>query len=508
MARTEQVRTDLVTTGAAKAAGEIDKVADAAERLEKLDPEVEVTADTSQAARAVEALDDDAAALARRDTELILKARADAARAELKQLDDQLQTTARQADDTNQHLDRVTGGGGGGLRGNAIADLTGPLGEASTAASDFAGVFDGIGDAAEAAAGKIGLSQTATAALSTVVGGLGVAVAAGAAAWSYFQERQKKAREEQAKVIDGQRKLNDAIREGDRLAAATSFTKLYADQETAARKAGIATEDWVNFVKGASDELPGFEANMKAATDAAANHTVTVAGTAAEVDRTTRQWLALRDTLEDGRAKYAETNGVIKDQDRNLDQVADALVGAKRETDNLRSAQDKLKGESQNLVTELDKIRGALDIEQASLNFQSAMAEAMDVSDDVGPTQDQILAVKNSILDLGTTAGTNPAVIKSQIDMVDSKDLYEVLWNVNAYYAKNPAQIKTELIPPTNRTFSGQGGTAMPAMAATGGGVAVVNVTQHVPRGYRGDVLADARAAARRSGGLYQRSRR
>ncbi len=40
------------------------------------------------------------------------------------------------------------------------------------------------------------------------------------------------------------------------------------------------------------------------------------------------------------------------------------------------------------------------------------------------------------------------------------------------------------------------------------GGDSVTNVTVNVPRGYRGDVLADARKAARRSGGLYRRNHR
>ena len=34
------------------------------------------------------------------------------------------------------------------------------------------------------------------------------------------------------------------------------------------------------------------------------------------------------------------------------------------------------------------------------------------------------------------------------------------------------------------------------------------NVTVNVPRGYHGNVLEDARKAARRSGGLYRRNRR
>jgi hypothetical protein len=38
--------------------------------------------------------------------------------------------------------------------------------------------------------------------------------------------------------------------------------------------------------------------------------------------------------------------------------------------------------------------------------------------------------------------------------------------------------------------------------------VEVINVTQHLPRGWRGNALAEARASARRSGGLYRRVRR
>ena len=90
MARNEQIRTDLIATGADKAAKEIDKVADAAERLEDSDPTVDVTVDTGDAKAEIDAVADAAAGLTRKDHLIALKAQGDAARAELKQLADQI----------------------------------------------------------------------------------------------------------------------------------------------------------------------------------------------------------------------------------------------------------------------------------------------------------------------------------------------------------------------------------------------------------------------------------
>ena len=166
----------------------------------------------------------------------------------------------------------------------------------------------------------------------------------------------------------------------------------------------------------------------------------------------------------------------------------------------------------------LDDLKGALDMEEAILGFQSTIAEALDLSDDVGPTQEQILAVKRSIIDLGETAGANPAVIKAQVESVTADNLMQVAGDVTAFYARYPATM--QIAPAINwgrlNLPAGQSPgnirVPVPTMAPPpdggGGGAPVVNVTQHIPRGWRGDALTSARQAARRSGGLYQRARR
>src|SRR6185436_7878852 len=109
-----------------RASSGLDDIADAAERVEKLEPELEVTADTDTAERDIKQVSEQAAALSRQDVEVQLRAQIDDLKAQTRRAQDELKGVAEQADDTNRHLDRMGGEGGLSTRGQAIADLTGP----------------------------------------------------------------------------------------------------------------------------------------------------------------------------------------------------------------------------------------------------------------------------------------------------------------------------------------------------------------------------------------------
>src|SRR5580765_2675024 len=242
MAGDPKIQIDI--TARDKASEVIDDVADAAADVEKLDPEVTVTADTGGAVADLKTVDEAAGRLSRDDTELVIRAQIDQAKGQLKELEAQLKSTGEQADTTNRKLDDTTGAAGpGNLRGNAIADLTGPLGDASSAASDFAGVFDGLGDAAEAAAGKLGLSQGVADKLGSAIGGLGVAVAAGAAIWSLWTAHAEAARKKARELAEAQTEVAKAIRDGNRDAAIANFHKAYDEAIAGAEKFGLKAKD-------------------------------------------------------------------------------------------------------------------------------------------------------------------------------------------------------------------------------------------------------------------------
>jgi hypothetical protein len=168
-------------------------------------------------------------------------------------------------------------------------------------------------------------------------------------------------------------------------------------------------------------------------------------------------------------------------------------------------------------------------MERALLNFSGDFQAAHDkASTSTALTSEEILDLKQDILDVGEFAGLNPIEVQTLLDRVAAGDYLGVKTDVEALAAANPPKVPTSLRDPTDaemRAYAERvarriqqilgsivgrggggysGGPVMPMSASAG----TVNVTQYVPRGYRGDLLADASAAARRSGGLYHRNRR
>lgn len=538
---TEQVRIDLVAKDDASKV--IDKVADKAEDLEKLSPEIEITADGDAAAAGIREVADAAEALSKRDAEIVLRARIDAAKGDLKALRDDLDQTSDQARRTDADLQKVGGGDTGGLktRGNAIADLTGPLGEASGAASDFAGVFDGLGDIVEDAAGKMGASAAQAAQISGAVGGIGIAVAGAAALWSLYTSRQEAARKKQEELIAGQRNLNEALREGNIAQSAKLITETYADAYTAAKKFGASAQDVTNFLIDQSQTLPGVTDRM------AELKSITEGNTAA----TDAQRVAAFSQLEvlgvqaqkiyDQRAAYLAANDSIAAQDALLREVGATLdvagvaaqdatgkwtafkgatfeagkaaANTAAEIDGVTKAQQRLRDENDRTAANIDRLRGKLDMEQQLNTFRDQWWAIMaKLKDGVTPTVDEVIALKRSIVDVGETAGATDVELEATLKQVDQGDMNAVALGVTSYYNRNPVVITSQLkLPPlVPRGNAGQGGgsSAGPTMVPVAPGASTVIVNQSIPRGYRGDVLGDAERAARRSGGLYRRSRR
>lgn len=508
MAKDEQIRIDI--TARDDASRTVDKVADKVDDLEKADPEVHLTAD-DDASRTIAQVDDDARALAQRDVELVLKAKADAAKADLAAYRDELKRVEDQAGDTARRLDDVTEprASGGALRGNAIADLTGPLGDASSAASDFAGVFDGLGDAAEAAAGKLGLSASQAGMLSSAVGGLGVAVAAGAAVWTMWKQSQEKARqkaEETRKSIVG---INDALEAGDYRKAAEGIQSTFGAAAEAARKAGVNVDQFTGFLMGTQAAIPGVTDKINAARAAleAVPDDIPRALRVSALTESQRGWLDLGAALDDARIKYGETTRAAEYTEGVTDDLAGALDRATRETQDQTTANDRLTTSADRVAEAFDRIRGKLDMRRAAEDFSAAIQAAMDAaSDDAKDTVPDIRAVEDAILRAGETGRLNPIQVESMIEALKTSDLRDVKALAEAWFAANPVGIVSRVQRPRNFTeannwgFSNGGGGMPIGLAAP-----VVNVTQSFPRGIRIDASREAHRAAMRNGRLYQR---
>lgn len=517
MARDEQIRVDL--TAKDNASKTIAGVATAAEKLEDLSPEIEIRADADQAERTIDELGDDARRLSAVDAEIVLRAKVDAAKGDLRALQAELDQTGERAEDTARKLDRVDGPGtGGGLntRGNAIADLTGPLGEASGAASDFAGVFDGLGDIAEDVAGKLGATPAAVAGLSTAIGGLGIAVAAGAAIWSAWSGKQKQAQEEARKTRDAAIRLNDALRAGNAEQFADQLVEQYADVFDAAKRAGVSVGEVTEFIIGQAREIPTLNAAQQAAVDALYERTAAT-GEQTTADREAHNAItSLRQAIYDAQAAYAAGDLTASQYQRTVDDVTAAVRDTNRATGAMTDELGAATRAVDTTKSALDALQGALDVETAMARFTETFNVAMwNASDQTDDTAVDILGLKQAILDVATYAGLTPIEVSTLLQRVEQGDIDGVRSAVESAYSRRPIQVATTL--KVTGIYNPYGSVATPGLPpgfpSTGGlsapAPSVVNVTQVLPRGYRErDTLAAAQGAARRSGGLYRRARR
>lgn len=534
-----------ITIGATDDASRlIGKVADAAGELDKADPEITIAAQ-DHASAAIADVRADAAELGRVDTELVLKARVDAAKADLKSLRDDLEQTGDRADDTARQLDKVDSGGGSGLRGNAIADLTGPLGSASSAASDFAGVFDGLGDIAGATAEKLGASSATAGKVASALGGLGVAVAVGAAAWSLWNERQEKAAQRIEETRAAYAKLQGAIAKGDIREAAKEFLDLHKEAIDAGRGIGSSTDELVNFIDGVGRTDPKLEqmarrlAELNAATADHAHHTVeelnVLERERAELAKSIGPLVAARDAHRDNAGAYTDEEKAINDTaaalanhtegmgtstrsyelvTRAIQRATDEQRESERATDSASDSQEEFarrlhesEAKTHALETALESMRGQLDTEQALLTFTTNFQTAIDkAAGGIALTSQDILDLKGDLLNVAEYANLNPVQIAALLKAVEAGDVQGVLNMTQAELDKqeNAVIIRSKLDRPgTFRPQPGAGGGGIVPTAAGAPEIGVVNML--LPAGWRGDPVRAAHSTRRRAGRLYSR---
>lgn len=488
-----------------------------AEKIDKATPTLEVGADTSDADAKVGAIADEAERLTSRDWITKILTDTGAAKSDLQALEGELDQTREHAERANTELDRTTGGGEGSkLRGNAIADLTGPLGDASGAASDFAGVFDGLGDTVEAFASKAGLSEAAAGGLASAVGGLGVVVAAGAAAWTLWKGRQEEAAKKAKELLDTQTKLNDAIAKGDRAAATADFQKLYGPALKGADALGLSTQQLVDYITGVSDVLPGVNEHIgryqKLAADAGGAVNQWTNEGRANYDAIANQTDALvgaNDELVKARDRYEDLNGKTKDATAANDDLATALLGPEKKLTAVGKAADTAGTKVDELTDSYGRLNDRLSGRRAIEDWQKAMTDAQKaVSDGNADTVVDIRGVEDAIVAAGEAAKLNPIDVETAIQKADQGDIDGAfLFMQGKIDEKGPLQVAVALhatIPKLK--LGGRGGTSIVVevdpTAAAAVGATTVNV--NMPRGSRGvDVVRQIQGHTRRSGRRY-----
>jgi len=429
------------------------------DQLDDLDDpvEIEVTADTGSAETDLKAVDDAADQI---DPTIAVDVTVDTDKAE-----SNLKTLGEKAEDAEKKLNRVThdDGGGTSLRGNAISDLTGPLGDASSAASDFGGVFDGLGDTVEGFATKMGATSETAGRLGSAIGGLGFVVAAGAAAWTLWSQKQEEARRKAAEHKKAVDDLATAIRKGDREAAVANFHKLYDDAIASAEKFGLKQQDVIKFLSGENDAIPGLTTKwqeLQAAREAAnieANRAQAAGETyvnTAAAEAKAFEDLALKMGIS--REELAKGKVATEEKAKADDHLADTLVGAEDAQSDMNAAVansisplDRAKKSAHDLGVEIDTLSGNLDVEEEAIAFDAAITAAMEkAKTKTGLTRQEVIDLEQSVIQAGNTTKQTPFNIKSTVAMVEAGDLQGVRMQVALWYVQNPVSIASKLALP------------------------------------------------------------
>ena len=550
----EQLSPEIpVTADTTAAEGALEDVESAADTVGRLTPEVEVRADTTRAETDIETLEDKASGLDDADYEVVLKAKVAAATKALKDLRGDLDTTEAKADTTRRAVDDVGSKGGELPAGNAIADLAGPLGDAEGAASTAAGAVEGFTDIASGIAGKLGASEKAVAGITTTLGGVGLALAAVAAAYTYFSGKADAAKQKQEELTSATRDYNEALSEGDWKAAAEQLEEMFRDPIEDAEDLGISVDNVAKYITGAADTIPDLDRALRANADEIKRtkdrQDAYYESTGFLNERlvthqqrllTTKERLTgLKDSTKAAKDQLAGTNDTILAQNRRTNTLAKALRDTEGDTDDLTKAQRDLERQSERLERQMDDLKGALSFDRTMQAFEDDFKEAFrKVRDGKRLTKDDILGLKENILDVAEYAKMTPAEVRALLRKVDRGDVQGVRDAVQAYMdahtVETPAGIKLkpdaaqDAHNEAQRGLDAQGPVQVPtvygpAQAPSRSGVGpvpqmvnpappvteVVNVTMHLPRGYRElDVIAAGRRAARRHGGLYRRVHR
>jgi hypothetical protein len=408
------------------------KALDDAKKIETADPELDISADDTEAKRSVadllrdvDKLDSEtatvtlamaAADVQRQLTDILVDiakvdasdididakvSQANAVKADLDAIETKLKQVGEKAEDTERKLDRTTGGGGGSnLRGNAIADLTGPLGEASGAASDFAGVFDGLGDIVSETALKMGASTATAGRIASAMGVAGVAVAAGAALWTVWSAKADKAAQRAEELATAQEKINTALAKGDTLSAAAELVDKYgAAFSEASQLVGASAADVTRYITGQTDVLRGL-------TDANGNVIESMKFMSPEILK--------------ARQAYIDANGALDANNTLVQQVAVGMGGLATATDTstdatntnadaMERSAEKSRDLAAAIQEQIDAAISAADANIAASEAQEAVAEATQATIDVQKEEKSTLEDLETAVDNERDAVINAA---------------------------------------------------------------------------------------------------
>jgi hypothetical protein len=320
--------------------------------------------------------------------------------------------TAAQLDNVDQAARRA--GSGARVGTQAVSDLTGPLGDASSNASEMGQAVEGLGQFVEAAAGKMGLSEEAAAGLSAGLGVAAIAVAAGAALWSLWKEKSEEARRAAEKMADVQRDLAD----GKFAEAASKLVEQYGDLFESANTAGIGSATLTRALLG----------NKTAADDVA---------TALQSDR--GEFIGVATQAEVLAGKIDDAGSAFRSAGEKIDVTKNRTDEIERVLRDAGGAADDTATSVGNLKDKFDQLNGSIDVKQTALDVADAFdavvqkaREAATAAETGGAdtvtanraSERSVLDLKQKVIDYAEQVGNLPAdKVTNILTLLDQGDL-------------------------------------------------------------------------------------
>jgi hypothetical protein len=370
----------------------------------------------------------------------------------------------------------------GGLIGDAgqnVTDVLSVFNKLGISSADIADALDKQGDAWS----ELGVNLLA----AKEAGQISSAQYAGAV---QVLEQYRKAHEDAAAAT---KFSTDTDR--DAAQAATDLNQAYADAADASTAYADSQQRGADMIDRVNQLLTDQAAALNAQVDAASS--------AADANR------AENKALED----YGKT---LHDAKASTDDVVDSAIALAKAHQQTAAEQAKANGQTQTATANLDSLNEGL------LNTAAGAK---------GPARDGILAYVAAVNQIPPEKLTEIQAAIDRGDLATAKALLDeasaprtaavnadantaaASRDINAVANKNyQATVTVTAVPGQGVRYAG--GRLVPELSSMplppGGGEGagvqpVVNVTQYLPRGWRGDALGESRRAARRSGGLYHR---
>lgn len=313
--------------------------------------------------------------------------------------------------DAADHLDKVDAaarraGTGSRVGVQGIADLAGPMGDASSQASTMGQSVEGMASIVEGLAGRMGASEEMIGKLGGALGGIGVAVALGAAAWSIFSKNAEAA----AKEAEKMKTIQESFAKGDFSKAADDLAESYGTLYDRAMKiAGIPAGDITGAIAGDPDAIERVNTAMAAyvtSFDTVRGRNAAggdVAALTTDLDKAATAWQTNADNME----HVTSITGP----------AAEALSHIAEKAGDAHASVSDLADDFDHLNKALDIQSSALDVEQAFDDLREAARKANEAQKTGGQEsvqaqrdlQQSVIATKQEVIGYADKVGSLPA---------------------------------------------------------------------------------------------------